>query len=99
MQPVVSSTAWDQFVFSFWSCISLGSDYVSVVSVSLLTQNAAMQLAVLPIGEYIYLQADNIGAFANPAAAEQLVRASWHILMLCMYWAVHHISTFQHKFV
>ena len=34
-----------------------------------------MQLAVLPIGEYIYFQADNLGAFANPVAAEQLVRA------------------------
>jgi len=56
-----------------------------------------MQLAVLPIGEYIYLQADNLGAFANPVAAEQLVRASWHILMLCMYRPVHHISTFQHR--
>jgi len=44
-----------------------------------------MQLAVLPVGEYIYFQADNVGAFANPVAAEQLVRACWHVLMLCMY--------------
>ncbi|DBA78014.1 TPA: hypothetical protein ACH3X1_009106 [Trebouxia sp. C0004] len=30
------------------------------------------QLAVLPIGEFIYFQADNVGAFANPVAAERL---------------------------
>ncbi len=43
-----------------------------------------MQLAVLPIGEYIYFQADNLGAFANPVAAEQLVRqnmsAHYHVI-------------------
>ena len=33
-----------------------------------------MQLAVLPVGEFIYFQADNIGAFANPVEAEKLVR-------------------------
>ena len=33
-----------------------------------------MQLAVLPVGEFIYFQADNIGSFANPVEAEQLVR-------------------------
>ncbi len=43
----------------------------------------------------IRLPSSRLGAFANPVAAEQLVRASWHILMFCMYWAVHHISTFQ----
>ncbi|KAL0035037.1 hypothetical protein WJX79_007801 [Trebouxia sp. C0005] len=34
--------------------------------------SAIFQLAVLPIGEYIFFQADNLGAFANPVAAEQL---------------------------
>lgn len=56
-----------------------------------------MQLAVLPIGEYIYFQQDNIGDFANPVAAEKLVHACWHILMLCMYWATHDIFTLQHE--